>query len=97
MSGEPSQVISIGIMLLGVAALFANIVLQTKRKLPEKAFQRTTLLVLGMALTQVGMIAGRQAGSKDVIQICFLALLLVALAATAFVDGWRARAPEPSA
>jgi hypothetical protein len=50
MSGEPSQIISIGIMLLGVAALFASIVLQTKRKLPEKAFQRTTLLVLGMAL-----------------------------------------------
>ena len=94
---EPADFFSIAIMVLGVISIFGSLILGARKKVVASALSRSTLLLAGLALVQVGMIADRQEERGDLVQVGLLALLLVLLAAAAFVDGSRGRPAEPTA
>ena len=87
MSTEPKDLLAIALIAAGLVTLMAA--LATFRRGRPRSFARTTMLFMGIALTQLATLAGAQTQSRHVFQVGFLGAFLFLLAVGAFIEARR--------
>ena len=85
-AGDLLSAALIGAALLSLAGCLA---LYVGKPRARRSFPRTTMLFMGLALTQVAMLAGEQTEPRRVMQVAFIGTFLFVLAVGAFVEGRR--------
>ena len=84
MSGEPQDLLSIALVAAGLVTLLAVVVSFRTRR--GKSFARTTMLFMGIALTQLATMAAAQTEPRRIVQVGFLGAFLFLLAVGAYVE-----------
>ncbi len=87
MSTEPQDLLSIALIAAALVSLLACVLMFRRGR--ARSFPRTTLLFMGIALTQLATLAEAQTEPRRMFQVGFLGAFLFILAIGAFVEARR--------
>ena len=86
-----ADLLSLALIVAALLSLAGCLALYVGRPRVRRSFPRTTMFFMGLALTQLGLLAGDQTEPRRVMQVAFLGTFLFVLAVGAFVEGRRVK------
>ena len=89
MNSEPQDLLSIALIAAALISLIGCVTLFVGKRKVKRSFPRTTMLFMGLALTQLAGIAEGQTEPRRMMQVALIGAFLFVLAVGAYVEARR--------
>ena len=89
MSAEPQDLLSLALIVAALISLAGCVTLYVGKRKVRRSFPRTTMLFMGLALTQLAGIAEAQTEPRKMMQVALIGAFLFVLAVGAYVEARR--------